>query len=427
MSIKKPRIAILTIRNTYNYGGVLSSLKVAYEFVSKYFEPTVFFLGFEPDVAMQLKKLKFSATAQSLSYFGMNCIEIGARWAFWEPGHYRLTKRMWATYLKDFDYIFVVSGTCIAAHPAQMLNKKYVMWVATSYQEDRAERAKKLRGIRAGIDYFAQEPMNKLERTILQQASYIWAYSLYAEKDFLSKLNSTKPDHVVRCGYPIDESKYQFIDEPKQEAVIAVGRFSDPRKNIAMLLRVFQQLYELNNKLILYIVGMKPDAETLFPFIHFSSFHRIVFTGQVSSEDLHLFYQRSQLMLITSYQEGLGIVGLEAMHYGLPVVSTDCGGTADYVINGTTGYLVPINDDLAMVQHAHAILSNHYHAQALSFNAKQLIAEQFSQQTVYARFKEGLITAYPELAQHFEARDLDERMHYEHRNNRPHVHLANQP
>ena len=37
-------------------------------------------------------------------------------------------------------------------------------------------------------------------------------------------------------------------------------------------------------------------------------------------------------MLITSYQEGLGIVGLEALSYGIPVISTNCGGPGDYVI-----------------------------------------------------------------------------------------------
>ncbi len=404
MLIKKPRIAILTLRNTYNYGGVLSSLKVVYEFTSIYFEPTVFFLGFGSDVGMHLKKGKFTSTAKSLTYFGMNCIEVGARWGFWEPGHYWFTRDTWKAYLKDFDYIFVVSGTCIAAHPAQILNKKYVMWIATSYNEDRAEREKKLRGLRAFINVCAKGIMNTLEATILRQASYIWAYSAYAEKDFLAKLGD-KTEAIVRCGFPIDTSIYQQFDSKKEEAIIAVGRFSDPRKNIGMLLRVFQLLYERNHKLVLYIVGMKPDAETLFPFINYSSYKNIIFTGQVSSDDLHLFYQRSQLMLITSYQEGLGIVGLEAMHYGLPVVSTDCGGTADYVINGTTGYLVPINNDMEMAHHAHAILLNHYHAQALSFNAKQLIEKQFSKPTIYARFKEGLTVAYPELAQHFEIVD----------------------
>ena len=52
---KKPKIALLTIRNTYNYGGVLSCLKVAYQFCEKYFDPTVFFLGFDKEISTSIK------------------------------------------------------------------------------------------------------------------------------------------------------------------------------------------------------------------------------------------------------------------------------------------------------------------------------------------------------------------------------------
>jgi glycosyltransferase involved in cell wall biosynthesis len=426
MNINKPKIAILTIRNTYNYGGVLSSLKVAHEFASIYFEPTVFFLGFGPDVAMQPRSFNFNSSTKPITYFGMKCIEIGARWAFWEPGHYWFTRRSWADALKEYDYIFVVSGTCIAAHPAQLLKKKYLLWVATSYQADRAEREKQLRGMRSLINRCARNIMDFLELKILQQASFILAYSKYAEDDFREKLGANAEAKLVDCGYPIDTTNYPTgMRDQKENAIIAVGRFSDPRKNISMLIRVFEQLYLRDNTLKLYITGMRPEAEIIFPFIDSPAFANIVFTGQVSSEDLHHFYQQSKLMLITSYQEGLGIAGLEAMHYGLPVVATACGGTADYVINDHTGYLVPINDDVAMVKYAHEILTNPYLAQELSFNAKRIVATKFSQKTVYNRFKEGLCKTYPELVEHFQS--CDERMHYEYRNHRTHLHRPDQP
>jgi glycosyltransferase involved in cell wall biosynthesis len=425
MNTQKPKIAILTIRNTYNYGGVLSSVKVAYEFASKYFDPTVFFLGFGADVAMQPRSFNFSSSTKPILYFGMNCIEVGARWAFWEPGHYWFTRKAWAEALAGYDYIFVVSGTGIAAHPAQILGKKYVLWIATSYQADRAEREKKLRGMRSLINSCARNIMDAIELKILQQASFILAYSKYAEDDFRAKLGSDADAKIVDCGFPIDTTHYPAAtQDAKENALIAVGRFSDPRKNIGMLIRVFAELYRQDKTLKLYITGMKPEAEIIFPFIDSPAFANIIFTGQVSSHDLHHFYQRCKLMLITSYQEGLGIVGLEAMHYGLPVVATDCGGTADYVINGYTGYLVPINDDAAMVKHAHEILTNEYLIQELAFNAKQLIATKFSQATIYNRFKEGLSKTYPELAVYFQS--CDERVINECSNHRPYIHSANQ-
>jgi glycosyltransferase involved in cell wall biosynthesis len=56
-------------------------------------------------------------------------------------------------------------------------------------------------------------------------------------------------------------------------------------------------------------------------------------------EQLVRFYQRLGVFVIPSLQEGLGIVGLEAMACGCPVVSTRCGGPEEYVIEGRTGML----------------------------------------------------------------------------------------
>ncbi|NDD56005.1 glycosyltransferase, partial [bacterium] len=341
------------------------------------------------------------------------------------PGHYWFTRKAWRTALADFDYVFVVSGTNIAAHPAYLLKKKYVMWIASSYQGDRAEREKALRGPRALLNRITRNLMAKLEKQILSKAAYTWAFSAYVEQDFKQLLSDDTDRKLSRCNYPVEAKQYDPVTDERENAIIAVGRFSDPRKNVAMLLRVFRLLHAQDNTIKLYIVGMKPNPEWIFPFLEDPCFTHVSFMGQISSEDLHQLYQRCRLMLITSYQEGLGIVGLEAMQYGLPVVATDCGGTADYVINGYTGYLVPINDDASMAKHAWQILSNHHHCYELSLNARKLVAQQFSYAAAYARFKEGFVAAYPELAQHFEA--IDKGAADEHRGYRARIHSAHQP
>src|SRR6185295_4667659 len=64
------------------------------------------------------------------------------------------------------------------------------------------------------------------------------------------------------------------------------------------------------------------------------------FLGFCQREGLRDYYNSLDVFVIPSHQEGLGIVGLEAMACGLPVVATRCGGTEDYVKNGANGYLV---------------------------------------------------------------------------------------
>lgn len=397
----KPKIAILTIRNTYNYGGVLSSLKIVYSFCEQYFQPTVFFLGFDNDIATSLRSFKLTSSCKPLSYFGMKCFEIGARWAFWEPGHYYFTQPKWQHFLKDYTYFFVVSGTCIAAHPLVLLNKKFTMWVGTTYDDDRIERVKQLRGIRRALNFLSHKKMNIIEKTILQKAGFTWAISTYTKSKFEQILGSKK-NILELCGYPIDcVPSLNSQERAKESIILAVGRFSDPRKNIDMLIRVFDKLHTQLPKVKLYVVGMKPSLEKLASFSTLRSYKSIIFTGQITSDDLNTLYAKASVLLITSYQEGLGIVGLEALFHGVPVVATDCGGTRDYVINDVTGYLVPINDDDAMVNKTYNILFNQQLRKRLTLGGQELIKEQFSINKVYTQFQHGLSICYPELAEWF--------------------------
>ncbi len=72
------------------------------------------------------------------------------------------------------------------------------------------------------------------------------------------------------------------------------------------------------------------------------------FRNNVPEDDLVELYQNASLFVLSSNEEGLGIVLLEAMASGLPVVSTDCGGTVTAVVPGETGYLTPVGDSEAL-------------------------------------------------------------------------------
>ncbi|MFH0898352.1 MAG: glycosyltransferase, partial [bacterium] len=126
-------------------------------------------------------------------------------------------------------------------------------------------------------------------------------------------------------------------------------------------------------------------------------------------KDLKHFLKRASLMLITSYQEGFGISGLEALAYGIPVISTDCGGVRDFVIKSITGYLVDINDDKDMAIKALRIISSqNFHAK-VSEQARAFVEQHFSHQIIYKRFKLGLIKVYPELEEEFKLSDKQQQ------------------
>ena len=397
MSLKK--IAILTL-HPHNYGGVLAIQKNVYNFCAQYFEPTLFFLGFGADISTSFKRCKFSSRVRHTSYFGMQAVEIGARWAFWEPGHYVNTIKSWSKELEGYDYFFVVSGTPIAAHPLLLLKKKFVGLYASDHHSDRVQRMGNKKGIRAFIQARAHPKMLAIEKEVLQKTNYLFPMSHYTASQFeliLGKAHGA----MELCPYPIASEKIGVINnynQNKERIILAVGRFDDPRKNMDMLLRVFESICAQVKNIKLYVIGAYPLRETLQKYADKPFFRSIVFTGYVEAFELDLFYQRAHLMLITSYQEGFGIVGLEALARGVPVVATDCGGTRDFVIHNQTGFMVDVNDDAAMITYAVTILTDEQEYNRLRNNGPRFVQDNFSQQSVDKKYKKGLVAVYPELA-----------------------------
>lgn len=401
--MKKPKIAILTIRNSYKFGGIFSYTKKIYRFFQKYFDPTIFYLSFDPKVSANIKSFNFKNQVRHVNFYGMNAVEVGSKWAFWEPGHYVYSLSLWKKVLKNYDYFFLESGTAIAGYPLAKLNKKFVISIAAVYQDDQIKKASKLKGIRKIIDFFAQSKMLKIEKFILKKADYILPIS-NDTKNRINEILDNKKENLSIWSFPISlKIKQKKISESKN--IIAIGRFSDPRKNFDMLIRSFEGICKLLPKSQLYIVGKKPEEMIIEKYKNLNCFNNILFTGILTEEDKNSFLKCSDLMLISSYQEGLSIVGLEAMSYGLPVVATDCGGPSDYIINGKNGYLVNIDDDYNMAKKALKILSSDDLYKKFSDFALTFIKDNYSQGRFESIIKYGLIKVYPELKGLFETMD----------------------
>ena len=107
--------------------------------------------------------------------------------------------------------------------------------------------------------------------------------------------------------------------------------------------------------------------------------NRVDFSGWVRNEDLGHFYSKAKLVAVPSrWPEPFGMIGLEAMHHGRPVVAFDVGGIPDWLDHMETGLLVPEQDVGAFGKALQKILGENRLAARLGENGLRRVRDHYS-------------------------------------------------
>lgn len=137
-----------------------------------------------------------------------------------------------------------------------------------------------------------------------------------------------------------------------EKKIISVGRLSMP-KNYASLIRAFKFVADKHPDWILEIYGDGGQRIELLSLIAKLNLEKHVFLKGFSSNVKEVMTHAS-IFALSSIFEGFGLVIVEAMACGLPVVSYECPcGPKDIITEGKDGFLVPVNDETAL---AHRII-----------------------------------------------------------------------
>ena len=128
----------------------------------------------------------------------------------------------------------------------------------------------------------------------------------------------------------------------------------------------------------LLIIGDGPDAAAIRQrAADLGVAQRVHLPGQVSESDKYAALAIADAFVSTSQHEGFGLVFLEAMAAGLPIVCYDRGGQIDFLTSGETGFVVKLNDVIAFGQAVRAIHTDIYLRRTLSQRNRQLVENYF--------------------------------------------------
>jgi colanic acid/amylovoran biosynthesis glycosyltransferase len=145
--------------------------------------------------------------------------------------------------------------------------------------------------------------------------------------------------HVVRCGLEAGAfTLRQHANSSGPLQVLTVARLV-PGKGHALLIEALQSLRERGLDVEATFVGEGPEwagLEALAEQLHVP----VRFAGAVGQDDLPTWYSSADVFCLPTFAEGLGVVLMEAMAAGLPVVSTRVMGVPEVVEDGDSGLLV---------------------------------------------------------------------------------------
>jgi phosphatidyl-myo-inositol dimannoside synthase len=197
------------------------------------------------------------------------------------------------------------------------------------------------------------------QQKALAEADNIWTISRYS-RDRLTVANKIDSKKVEILPCVVDDRLFTPGAKPIEliekynlgncQVLMTVARLwaGDIYKGVDVTIRALPKIASVFPNVKYLVIGRGDDLPRLTQLAEdLGVADRIVFAGFVKNEDLAAHYRVAEAYIMPS-QEGFGIVYLEAMASGIPVLSGDADGSADPLQDGLLGWRVPHRDPEAV-------------------------------------------------------------------------------
>ncbi len=191
----------------------------------------------------------------------------------------------------------------------------------------------------------------------------------------------------------MDKIQRRQFARDEEKIIMHISNFR-PVKRVEDIIKTFELIdKEIPSKLIL--IGDGPDlSKALLLSKELKIENKVIsLGGQDYVEDL---LPLADLFLLPSEQESFGLVALEAMSCGVPVIATEVGGLPEVVLNGEDGYLCALGDVKAMAEKGIELLSDENKLNNFRENCRNKAVEKFDSKLIvplYERYYEKIVTS----------------------------------
>jgi len=267
----------------------------------------------------------------------------------------------------------------LATHPNLALPAAWMKW--------RSPRIKTI-VMSHGVEVW--KPLSGLRHRALLSADLVLAPSSDTAQR-LADVQGVSAAKIRKLAWPLNPDFLRMADNPaglpspqdfpEGRMILTVGRWaaSERYKGVDDLIRAIAQLRSKFPGLYLAAVGDGDDLARLQKIADDSGVSGSVrFLTNLSRQQIAACYARSEIFALPSTGEGFGLVFLEAMAFGKPLIAAACGGSTDIVHDHVNGLLVPPHDLKALVEALARLLEDSTLRMELGRRGADIVRQQYS-------------------------------------------------
>lgn len=282
------------------------------------------------------------------------------------------------SYLSRYDFIIATEYSQIMTVLLSLISPNVIIYNGPYYNLFKLKFCEKI------YDRLFVKILNKNSRMIFTKS--ILAKNYLIQKGF---------ENIKVLGVGLDETNFQneislnkntkdlikFMK--KNKCILYVGSL-DKRKNFDFIIRVFEKVNYINPSVNLIVIGNgnKKYVDYSFNQVNSKVRKKIIHIKSVNNKCLKYIYSNSNLFLLPSKYEIFGMVLLEAMYFGVPVITSENGGSTTLINNHNNGVILNSFDELLWVNEIKKILNNNELAKYYSRNAKETIINNFTWKSI---------------------------------------------
>lgn len=214
--------------------------------------------------------------------------------------------------------------------------------------------------------------------------------------EYFKSLSSDIRCRILKNSVEIPVDKVSMDDKEFNILFLAI---IDKRKGIYDLVEVANKIlkaYDGDKKINFIIAGTGKEEEEIKKLVkQYKLNDNFNFLGWINGEKKKEVLKNTHLFLLPSYNEGLPVSILEAISYGIPVISTNVGSINEAVLNNFNGYLIEPGDIEGLKCRINSIIENPELWIKFSNNSKQLCKQEFNSEEYFRNMEK----IYDELIQ----------------------------